>query len=138
MSFGTTRLRDGSWLIVATDLAPRKALNAYKQRWQIECFFGDTKTRGFNMEDTRLTQPDKLAVLLAIVALAIAWALACATAVKPKGDIARASHGYRRKSWFRMGLDTLRHWIFVKPDAALNRWNTIWHRIPTLNEPRVV
>jgi hypothetical protein len=139
LSFGTTRLRDGTWLIVATDGNPRKALKAYKQRWQIECLFGDTKTRGFNMEDTRLTQSAKLAVLLAIVALAIAWAHACATALKPKGDIARANHGYRRKSWFRMGLDTLRHWIFVKPDAALDRWNTIWNRIPTrLNKPRVV
>jgi DDE family transposase len=139
LRFGTTRLRDGTWLIVATDLAPRKALHAYKQRWQIECLFGDTKTRGFNMEDTHLTQPAKLAVLLAIVALAIAWAQACATAVKPKGDIARASHGYRRKSWFRMGLDTLRHWIFVKPDAALGRWNIIWDRVPIhLNKPRVV
>jgi hypothetical protein len=139
LGFGVTKLRDGTWLIVATDGNPRKVLKAYKQRWQIECLFGDTKTRGFNMEDTRLTQSAKLAVLLAIVALAIAWAQACATAVRPKGDIPRANHGYRRKSWFRTGLDTLRHWIFVKPDAALNRWNTIWDRIPTrLNKPRVV
>lgn len=139
LSFGATRLRDGTWLIVATNRGPRKALNAYKQRWQIECLFGDTKTRGFNMEDTRLTQPAKLAVLLAIVALAIAWTHACATAISPQGDIARAKHGYRRKSWFRLGFDILRHWIFAKPDLALNRWTTIWQRVPTrFNKPRVV
>jgi hypothetical protein len=139
LGFGVTRLRDGSWLIVATNRGPRKALNAYKQRWQIECLFGDTKTRGFNMEDTRLTQPAKLAVLLAIVALAIAWTHACATAISPQGDIARAKHGYRRKSWFRLGFDILRHWIFAKPDLALNRWTTIWQRVPTrFNKPRVV
>jgi Transposase DDE domain len=139
LNFGTTRLRDGSWLIVATDRGPRKALNAYKQRWQIECFFGDTKTRGLNMEDTHLTQPPKLALLLSIVALAIAWSHACATAIKPQGDIARATHGYRRKSWFRLGFDVLRHWIFAKPDFALRRWDTIWNRIPTrFNKPRVV
>lgn len=139
LSFGAVRLRDGTWMIVATDRNPRKALNAYKQRWQIECLFGDTKTRGFNMEDTRLTQPAKLAVLLAIVALAIAWTHACATAIKPQGDIARAKHGYRRKSWFRTGFDILRHWIFAKPDVALRRWDTIWKRVPTrFNKPRVV
>jgi DDE family transposase len=139
LSFGTTRLRDGSWLIVATNRGPRKALNAYKQRWQIECLFGDTKTRGFNMEDTRLTQPAKLALLLSVVALAIAWTHACAIAIKPQGDIARAKHGYRRKSWFRTGFDILRHWIFAKPDLALRRWDIIWDRVPTpLNKPRVV
>jgi hypothetical protein len=72
LGFGVTKLRNGTWLIVATDGNPRKALNAYKQRWQIECLFGDTKTRGFKIEDTRLTQPAKLALLLCVVALAIA------------------------------------------------------------------
>jgi Transposase DDE domain len=139
MSFGVSQLSDGSWLIVATNRGPRKALNAYKQRWQIECLFGDTKTRGFNMEDTHLTQPPKLALLLAIIALAIAWTHACAKVVQPQGDIARAKHGYRRKSWFRTGLDTLRHWIFTDPDEALDRWDTIWKRVPNrFNKPRVV
>lgn len=139
LSFGALTLSDGTFLIVATNLNPRKALNAYKQRWQIECFFGDTKTRGFNMEDTRLTQPDKLSLLLAIIALAVAWIHACATAVRPRGDIARAKHGYRRKSWFRMGFDILRCWIFANPDKALQQWHTIWKRVPgRFNKPRVV
>jgi hypothetical protein len=139
MSFGACQLRDGSWLIVATNGGPRKALNAYKQRWQIECLFGETKTRGFNMEDTHLTQPPKLALLLSIIALAIAWTHACAKVVQPQGDIARAKHGYRRKSWFRTGFDILRHWIFVKPDEALDRWDAIWKRVPNrFNKPRVV
>jgi hypothetical protein len=139
LSFGALILSDGAYLIVATNCSPRKALNAYKQRWQIECLFGDTKTRGFNMEDTRLTKPEKLSVLLSIVALAVAWTHACATAIKPQGDIARAKHGYRRKSWFRMGFDILRHWIFANPDVALQRWRSIWRRVPTrFYKPRVV
>lgn len=139
LSFGAVILNDGTFLIVATNRSPRKALNAYKQRWQIECLFGDTKTRGFNMEDTRLTKPARLALLLSIVALAVAWTHACATAVKPQGDIARAKHGYRRKSWFRMGFDILRYWIFANPNMALHRWQTIWKRVPShFNKPRVV
>jgi transposase-like protein len=34
----------------------------------------DAKTRGLNIEDTRLTCPRKLALLMAIVAIAFAWA----------------------------------------------------------------
>ena len=36
------------------------ALAAYRKRWAIECLFGDAKTRGLNLEDTRLTSPASL------------------------------------------------------------------------------
>ena len=45
-----------------------------RQRLIIECLFGHTKTRGLNLEDARLVTPRKLALLLGIVALAVAWA----------------------------------------------------------------
>ena len=80
------------------------------------------------MEDTRLTQPAKLSLLLALVALAMAWSRACASAGKGKQDIKRVSHGYRRKSWFRTGFDTLRHWITAHPEMALQSWEQIWKR----------
>ena len=139
LCFGAIRVRDGAVLIVATNRNPRKALNAYKSRWQIECLFAHTKTRGFNMEDTRLTQPAKLSLLLALVALAMAWSLACAMLIKGHRDIPRAKHGYRRKSWFRTGFDTLRHWIATHPTSAQQNWDTIWKRLPNnLKSPRVV
>jgi len=139
LAFGAVDAVDGDILIVATNRSPRKALNSYRKRWQIECLFGDAKTRGFNMEDTKLTNPAKLSLLLAIVALAMAWAHACAVAVKGSHDIARAKHGYRRKSWFRTGFDILRHWIATQPDCALAQWTKIWARPPTrLSANRVV
>ena len=49
------------WLIVVSNIPPRAALAAYRKRWAIECLFGDAKTRGLNLEDTRLTDPRKLA-----------------------------------------------------------------------------
>lgn len=119
----------GDTILVATNRDPRKALKAYKKRWQIECLFAETKTRGFNMEDTRLTNPGKLCLLLAIVALAMAWSLACATALAGRQGIPRASHGYRRKSSFRTGFDALRHWIVHKPDIAARTWQRIWRRL---------
>lgn len=139
LGFAAKRLADGSLIIVVTNRDPLTALASYKKRWQIECLFGDTKTRGFNMEDTKLTQPAKLSMLLAIIALAIAWGQACAKALRPDGYIPRAKHGYRRKSWFRIGFDILRHWLFANPDMAIHRWHTIWKRVPNrFYKPRVV
>ncbi len=60
LSFAAKRLGDGQLLIVATNGPADKALKAYRKRWQIECLFGDSKTRGQNMEDIcALTPADR-------------------------------------------------------------------------------
>lgn len=109
ISFIAKRRNDGTMIVAATNCEPKAALRTYRKRWQIECLFGDTKTRGLNMEDTRLTQPDKLHLLVTMITLALAWAHACASRTKGRTHIEKAGHGYRRKSWFRTGLDVLRH-----------------------------
>jgi hypothetical protein len=109
---------DGEWLIVCSNLPAAKALALYRKRWAVECLFAHAKTRGLNIEDTRLTCPRKLALLMAIVALALAWA-AC-TAIRLLGHSApeRKPHGFYAKSWFRIGLDELRH-ILRSPESDL-------------------
>lgn len=129
----------GELLIVATNARGKSALEAYRRRWQIECLFADSKTRGLNMEDTRLTQPAKLDNLLVVVTLAMAWAYACAAAVKGRATIERKSHGYRAKSWFRLGFDQLRKWILTLPHKAAEIWINIWPKRKTsLQAQRVV
>jgi hypothetical protein len=128
LRFGVVNHGDHT-IIVATNRNPCKALHAYKGRWQIECLFAETKTRGFNMEDTRLTNPAKLSLLLALVTIAMAWSLACASALIGRDDIPRAKHGFRRKSCFRTGFDALRNWIAYRPDIAIRTWNRIWRRL---------
>jgi len=100
---------EGEWLIVCSNRPARKALEAYRKRWQIECLFAEAKTRGLNIEDTRLTDPRKLDLLMAIVALALAWAAATAASLLGSRAPARKAHGYLSRSWFRIGLDHLRH-----------------------------
>jgi hypothetical protein len=139
LSFAAKRLGGGELLIVVSNGNGKRALKAYRRRWQIECLFGDSKTRGLNMEDTRLTQPRKLDSLLVIITLAMAWAYACATAVKGTGTIKLRGHGYRAKSWFRLGFDQLRRWILNQPQRAAEVWKRIWpRRKSTLNFSRVV
>lgn len=104
-------IKTGERLVLATNRDPRRAAGLYRRRWQIECLFAETKTRGLNIEDTRLRQPNKLCLLLAIVAIAIACAQRVARKVQGRTGIKRATHGYRRKSTFRTGFDHLRQWI---------------------------
>jgi hypothetical protein len=140
LRFACRKLRTGELLIIVTNSEdPLQALRAYKRRWFIECMFGDSKTRGLNLEDTAMRDPAKLSLLIAIVTLAMVWSYACARAIKGRHPIARASHGYLRKSWFRTGFDQLRNWIFHDPGKAAAIWNKLWpKRSASIKFKRVV
>lgn len=125
------QLADGQWLIVATNHPqPKQALNLYRRRWAIECLFADAKTRGLNLEDTRLRASEKLDCMLVIVTLAITWAYRCATHTMSRKAIPRKTHGRRQKSWFRLGLDALRRWIINDQQRAINAWSQKAPRLP--------
>lgn len=125
LSFAAKPLKGGEWLVVATNVKHRAALDACRKRWAIETMFGDTKTRGFNIEDTRLTDPQKLDLLMGLVALAIAWAARIAKdklgTLWPK----RKVHGYLEKSWFRTGFDLIRTLLRSDPLQAIAPWRRI-------------
>jgi len=117
------RIKGSELLIVATNLEEGvSALNLYRKRWGIECLFADAKTRDLNIEDTHITDPDKLATLLVVVALAVTWAYRCATRAMGRTAIPRKTHGRHEKSWFRTGFDSLRNWIIHQPGHALDAW----------------
>jgi hypothetical protein len=121
--FAAKRLKSDEWLIVVTNRQDaRQALNDYRKRWAIECLFGDAKTRGLNLEDTRIRSHDKLSCLLVVLTLAMVWAYRCATKTMGMKAVKRKTHGRREKSWFRIGLDALRNWIINAPENAINAW----------------
>jgi hypothetical protein len=62
----------GDWLIVVTNVEAQAARRTYRKRWAIEGLFGDAKTQGLNIEETRLTHPRKLGLLMSLTAMAIA------------------------------------------------------------------
>jgi len=124
LSFAAKPL-DGEWLVVATNVDHRKALDAYAKRWAIESMFGDAKTRGLNIEDTRLTDPAKLALLMALVALAIAWAARTAKNALGNDWPPRKPHGYLAQSWFRTGFDRIRNMLRSDPLRAVAPWTRI-------------
>lgn len=47
-------------MIVVSNFELEDPLGMYRRRWEIETMFGCLKTRGFRMEDTHITDPDKI------------------------------------------------------------------------------
>ncbi len=129
------RLAGGAWLIVAANRPGREPCLAYRRRWRIENLFGDAKTRGLDIEDTRLTDPRKLDLLLGLVALAMVWAGRIATDLLGPKAPKRKSHGYYQKSWFRTGFDRIRQLLRTDPLEAVRPWwrllgsRTNWERV---------
>jgi hypothetical protein len=135
LQFAALKPKDGEWVIVATNRADHHALATYRKRWAIETLFGNTKTRGLNFEDTRLTNPAKLHLLTAIVALAVAWSVRAARTRLGYDAPPRKTHGYLARSYFRTGFTFLRNRLRSDhPDTLVE-----WINLPiTLKNLRVV
>ncbi|MBK8755078.1 MAG: transposase [Candidatus Competibacteraceae bacterium] len=68
------RLSDGEFLIVASSKNDgQNALEYYKERWQIETLFSCLKSRGFNLEETRVTDLERIKKLLIVPVIAFCW-----------------------------------------------------------------
>jgi hypothetical protein len=102
------RLDDGELLIVATDKPCLNAIETYALRWQIETLFSCLKSRGFNFEDTHVTDRRRIKRLLVVAVIAFCWAHRVGEwqheqvkAIKIK------KHQRPAKSLFRLGLDRI-------------------------------
>ena len=71
-------------------------------------FLAFSGIRGFSLEDTHLQAPERLSLLLALLSLALAWALRSGEWLHQAQPLLIKSHGRRAKSLFRYGVDHLR------------------------------
>ena len=53
-------------LLITNAKADKSVLEKYRKRWSIEVFFQCIKSRGFNLEKTHLTKPERLRKLFAV------------------------------------------------------------------------
>ena len=102
------RLNDGSLLVIATQTAPTSAITDYAKRWGIETVFGIFKTRGFCLESTHLKDSERLSKLLALLTLALCWAMLTGEWLHQIKPLTLKKHGRRAKSMFRYGFDHIR------------------------------
>lgn len=125
------RLADGDFLIVYSLVYLPRIAQLYGQRWGIETLFGAYKSRGFDLEECRLTAHYRLRTLLFVLSMGLIWALETGLWLVAKGVAipARIVQQVSRQvySLFRHGLDELR-------DRCLNQ-RSIQDLIPLLSCP---
>jgi hypothetical protein len=103
---------DGDLVVLATTLNPLEALPLYAKRWEIETSFAALKCRGFCLEDTHMTKPDRIEKWFAILAIAFAWAYRTGQCLEKKKPTPKKNHGRKIMSRFRRGYDCIRQTLF--------------------------
>ncbi len=89
-----------------------QVLDLYGKRWSIETAFGFLKSKGFNLEDTHLTHPQRLHLMMGVLAWTLLWALLVGRHLHQIKPIKIKKHGRRAISLFRLGLDQLTQAIY--------------------------
>lgn len=106
------RSQKGELVLLATNRsALEESLSVYKSRWSIETAFGFLKSKGFELEETHLTKPKRLQLLMGVLALTLLWGLLVGLDVEAKKPIVLKKHGRKTISWVRLGLDHLQEAI---------------------------
>jgi Transposase DDE domain len=102
------RLPKGEYVIVCAPDESGALLEEYARRWEVETLFGCLKSRGFCLEATHVTDPERLRKLLALVALAFCWAHVVGEWLARNKPLPLKKHGRKTVSLFRHGFDYLR------------------------------
>ena len=107
-----SRLPSGELMIIASPINDGCAIKLYCERWEIETFFQNLKSRGFNLEDTHIVKIERLTAFFQILMLTTCWCIKSGEWAVEQGRIIKLkNHGRPSKSLFRHGLDTIREAI---------------------------
>lgn len=108
---GTRKGKD-KWLILVSDEKDVATISAaYRKRWGIEVFFLHCKTNGLNLEDLNLKTPQKLQLMMGLVAIAYCLSIAEGMRLeksKPCKIKKSKNSNFRAISIFRQGFDSLK------------------------------
>ena len=107
--------------IIVSFNKPANAQTLYKERWQIESAFKALKTSGFNIEDTHLTDIERISKLLALVLIAFAWVYKAGIYLDGLRPIKIKNHGRRAKSLFKYGLNFIANLLFSNDIDKFNQ-----------------
>jgi hypothetical protein len=109
--FSGCYLGSGEYLILVSPTLAADAVEQYARRWEIETLFAALKTRGFCLEATHLSDPQRLDRLFALLALAFCCCHKLGEWLHQQKALKLKKHGRKPKSLFRRGFDYLRRLI---------------------------
>jgi hypothetical protein len=98
--------------LVTNVLLVEEACYWYEKRFRIETFFSDQKSRGFNMQKSHISDPNRLSRLMIAACLAYIWIIYLGVVAKRDGWVASIHRTDRCDlSLFQLGLDLLEHFL---------------------------
>lgn len=106
--------RDPFLAVISNRFRGREVLELYSLRWGIETFFSHLKKRGFCFEDTHLTKRPRLEKLVAVLGMAFTLCHRWGCIREQREGKKLKKHGYRARSVFRLGLESL-HKMVKRP-----------------------
>jgi len=116
LSGSKTINRDGKpeFLIIVSFNKPEQAQDSYKKRWQIETLFRALKSSGFNIEDTHVTDLQRLERLFLLTMVAFVWCYRIGDFMDENiKNLKVKKHGRRAVSLFKYGLDYLSKFLIT-------------------------
>lgn len=108
------KLANGDYFIICSATKTKNMAAIYQHRWQIETLFAAFKSRGFNLEDSRVNLAKRLKTLIFVLSIAAVWALRTGQWLIKQGKTIplktfKDQSQQRWKSLFRWGLDCLQN-----------------------------
>lgn len=98
---------NGELVIIATNHKIDSVQDRHINRNQIETMFKAMKTQGFNLEDTHITNPERLERLMGAMVIAFAWSYKLGDYIDDVCPIKVKAHGRRLRSFFKTGFKFL-------------------------------
>lgn len=109
-----------SVIVIASENSGQVLLE-YKQRRKIETLFQNLKSRGFELEETHLTEAGKIDKLFGALALAAAWAVKTGESGSVENPVEIKTNGRPQKSLFRLGCEIIQELLFeIKSYSKVN------------------
>lgn len=105
-------LGDDTWLIVAHSDEIEDACGLYRERWKIEVMFKVMKSSGFNLEDTHVTDPNRLETLTHLLFIVMAICYKSGELVITENPPKKKKHGGWPRTIIGYGLRALQQSIF--------------------------
>ena len=62
-------------ILVSDHKMDNSTISTYQKRWEIETLFGALKSKGFNFEESKLTEGYKIEKLMAFLSIAFVWSI---------------------------------------------------------------
>ncbi|MCL2934116.1 MAG: transposase [Trichodesmium sp. MAG_R03] len=95
-------LESGELLSVVSVRLGVSAIQDYGRRWQIETLFGCLKSRGFDLESTHITEPERLTKMIFLLTLTLCLAHRVGIWFNEHGPLLAKKRGRKAQSFFAM------------------------------------